>query len=60
MTFSSLGNTVVGKIVVLYTFRQGWYLVFAVGMALMGLMTVYRGLDRKRFRLLYETTEAEG
>lgn len=60
MTFSSLGNTVVGKIVVLYTFRQGWYLVFAAGMALMGLMAVYRRLDRKRFQLLYEKREKQG
>lgn len=51
---SYIGNAFVGKIVVLYTFKEGWIVVFAVGMVLMLFLAVYRGLDRKRFALLYE------
>ena len=51
---SSLGNTIVGKIIVLYTFKEGWYVVAIVGTLLMILLSVYQKLDRKRFRLLYE------
>lgn len=52
--FSSLGSTVVGKIVVLYTFREGWVFVAAIGFVLMVLLQLYRGMDTRRFRLLYE------
>ncbi|MBQ8803659.1 MAG: MFS transporter [Tyzzerella sp.] len=51
---SSLGNTIVGKLVVLYTFREGWILVFCIGMALLLLLVVYSGMDKKRFELLYK------
>lgn len=53
-TFSSLGNTLVGKIIVMYTFRAGWILVFVVGSVLMGIFAVYREMDKKRFELLYK------
>lgn len=51
---STMGNTIVGKIVVLYTFKEGWMAVFAIGMVLMILLVIYKGLDRRRFRLLYK------
>ena len=53
-TTSSLGNTVIGKIVVLYSFRQGWIAVGVLGAGILILLAIYRGLDRKRFALLYE------
>ncbi|MBE5955387.1 MAG: MFS transporter [Lachnospiraceae bacterium] len=52
-TVSSFGNTIVGRIIVLYTFREGWIFVFVVGSLLMSLFVLYRGMDRKRFELLY-------
>ena len=51
---SSLGSAVVGKIVVLYTFREGWIFVAAIGLVLMVLLQLYRGMDIRRFRLLYQ------
>ena len=51
---SSVGNTVVGKIVVLYSFKQGWIFVFGIGVVLMTLLTFYRNMDKKRFALLYK------
>ena len=51
---SSLGSAVVGKIVVLYTFREGWIFVAVVGLVLMVMLQLYRSMDIKRFRLLYE------
>lgn len=51
---SSMGNTVVGKIVMLYTIKTGWKVVFAIGMGWMILMTVYKKMDKRRFVLLYE------
>ena len=51
---SSAGNTVVGKIVVLYSFREGWIFAAVIGIVLMGMLGVYRGADKKRFKLLYE------
>lgn len=51
---SSLGSAVVGKIVVFYTFREGWIFVAAIGLVLMVLLQLYRGMDIRRFRLLYE------
>lgn len=51
---SSLGNTVVGKIVVLYSFKEGWIFVLAIGAALMLILSVYRKMDKKRFVLLYK------
>lgn len=53
-TTSSLGNTVIGKIVVLYSFRQGWIAVGVIGAGILILLAIYRGMDRKRFALLYE------
>lgn len=51
---SSLGNTVVGKIVVLYSFKEGWIFVFGIGVVLMILLAFYRNMDKKRFALLYK------
>lgn len=51
---SSLGNTVVGKIVVLYTFKEGWLFIAVIGTVLMGMLGIYRRLDKKRFELLYK------
>jgi len=53
-TASSMGNTLVGKIIVLYTYKAVWIMVFVVGMILMALFMLYRKLDRKRFSRLYE------
>lgn len=51
---SSAGNTVVGKIIVLYTFKGVWITVFGAGMILMVLFLIHRKLDRRRFARLYE------
>ncbi|MBR2895297.1 MAG: MFS transporter, partial [Oscillospiraceae bacterium] len=51
---SSLGNTLVGKIVVLYTFRAGWIFVAVTGTMLLTLLFFYQRLDRKRFHMLYK------
>lgn len=51
---STLGNTIVGKIVVLYTFKEGWYVVAVFGSILMILLTIYQRMDKKRFQLLYK------
>lgn len=50
---SSLGNTLVGKIVVQFSYREGWILVFVIGTILVLLMNWYRRADRKRFPMLY-------
>ncbi len=50
---SSMGNAIVGKVLLLYSFREAWALVFFVGMALVGVMKLYQKLDEKRFELLY-------
>ena len=52
---SSLGNTFVGKIVVLASIRTGWIFVAGIGAVLVGLMTVHKRADMKEFALLYET-----
>ena len=51
---SSLGSAVVGRIVVFYSFREGWIFVAAIGAVLMTLLWLYRSMDAKRFCLLYE------
>ena len=51
---SSLGNAIVGRIVVFYSFREGWLFVGVIGIALLLLLQVHRRLDQKRFPLLYE------
>jgi predicted PurR-regulated permease PerM len=51
---SSVGNTMVGKIIVLYTFKGVWVTVFIAGMILTALLLIYRQLDRRRFSRLYE------
>ena len=51
---SSLGSAVIGRIVVLHTFREGWIFVAVIGVLLMLLMQFYRKKDEKRFCLLYE------
>lgn len=51
---SSVGNTLIGRIVVLFTFKEGWIAVGILGMVSMILLNIYRGLDRKYFKLLYE------
>ena len=55
---SSIGNTFVGKIVVLYTFKAGWILVGILGILSLTLLTYYRGKDRVYFELLYEQKNA--
>ncbi len=50
---SSMGNTVVGKVLLLYSFKEAWALVFVVGMLLVGVMKIYQKMDQKRFELLY-------
>ena len=52
---SKLGNMMVGKIIVLYTFREGWILVFIVGVLLIMGLGMFSKLDKKRFGLLYES-----
>lgn len=51
---SSAGNTVVGKIIVMYSFTHGWITVFVFGLALTVILMIYRRLDRKEFALLYK------
>ena len=51
---SSAGNTLVGKIILLYTFKGVWVTVFIAGMILTVLFLIYRQLDRRRFSRLYE------
>ena len=51
---SSLGSAVVGRIVVFYSFREGWIFVAAIGAVLIIFLRLYRSLDAKRFYLLYE------
>ena len=55
---SSLGSTVVGSIVVGYSFREGWIFVAAIGAILMVLLHFYRKMDAKRFCLLYDRSDA--
>ena len=50
---SSVGNTFVGKIVVLYTFKTGWIAVGVLGMVSLVLLIAYRRLDKIHFKLLY-------
>ncbi|MBQ4601190.1 MAG: MFS transporter [Oscillospiraceae bacterium] len=50
---SSLGNAVVGGIIVRWSFRQGWIFVAVIGAVLMLLLRFYRAMDAKRFCLLY-------
>ena len=51
---SSVGNAVVGNVIILYTFRESWILVFGVGIILMGMLFVYQRFDQKYFHLLYD------
>lgn len=51
---SKLGNMMVGKIIVLYTFREAWIFVFVVGVLLITGLGAFSKSDRKRFQLLYE------
>ncbi len=51
---STVGNTIVGRVIVLYTFREGWILVFGVAVLLIMGLGLFNRLDRKRFGLLYE------
>ncbi len=52
---SKLGNMMVGKIIVLYTFREAWILVFIVGVLLIMGLGMFSKFDKKRFGLLYES-----
>ncbi len=54
MTVASAGNTIVGKLVILYSLRGGWAFVFGLGVLLLVTLTFYRRADKKRFGLLYE------
>ena len=53
-TSSSLGNMLVGKIVVLYSFRKGWAAIAVIGAILVAGQTLYQRADRREFALLYE------
>ena len=53
-TAASAGNTIVGKIVILYSLRAGWIFVFGLGVALMVMFSIYRQADKKRFENLYK------
>lgn len=50
---SSFGSTIVGKVIVWQSFREGWLVVFVLGTALLAVMCVYRKADRRRFPMLY-------
>lgn len=50
---SSLGSAVIGRIVVFFSFREGWIFVGVIGIILLVLLQIYRVLDAKRFHLLY-------
>lgn len=52
---STAGNTVVGKIIVMYTFREAWILVFGVALVLFAGLGIFGKMDKKRFPLLYDT-----
>ena len=51
---TSVSNTVVGKIIVLYSIREAWILVAVIGAVLVVLMTIHKKADVKKFALLYE------
>jgi len=51
---TSISNTVVGKIIVLYSIREAWVLVAVIGAILVVLMTMHKKADVKKFALLYE------
>lgn len=51
---SKLGNMAVGKIIVLYTFREAWILVLVVSVLLIMGLGIFSKRDRKRFELLYK------
>ena len=51
---STAGNTIIGKVVVMYTFREAWILVFGIGIILEIMLILYRKQDKKKFELLYE------
>ena len=51
---SKLGNMMVGKIIVMYTFREGWILVLVVSLLLIMAMGTFSKRDKQRFALLYE------
>lgn len=50
---SSIGNTFVGKLVVIYTFKAGWIAIGCLGIVAMTLLTLYKCMDKKYFKLLY-------
>ena len=52
---SKLGNMMVGKIIVMYTFREGWIFVFGIGMLLIMGLGMFAKYDKKRFGLLYKS-----
>lgn len=51
---SSIGNTFVGKIVVLQSLKAGWIFIGIMGMISLTLLTLYREKDKQYFHLLYE------
>ncbi len=50
---ASAGNKIIGKVIVMYTFREAWILVFGIGLVLQIILLFYRKADKKRFELLY-------
>lgn len=51
---SSAGNTMIGKLIVMFTFREAWIVVFGIGMMLQVMLILYRRADKKQFELLYK------
>ena len=50
---ASAANKIIGKVIVMYTFREAWILVFGIGLVLQIMLLFYRKSDKKRFELLY-------
>ena len=55
---TSVGNTIMGKAIVMYTFMAGWGVGFVMGIILMVMLVIYDRWDRKKFSLLYDTLDS--
>lgn len=51
---TSVGNAIMGKAIVMYTFAAGWGVGMVMGVVLMTMLMMYTRLDKKRFSLLYK------
>jgi MFS-type transporter involved in bile tolerance (Atg22 family) len=52
---SKFGNMIVGKVIIIYTFREGWIVVLIISILLIMGLGIFSKKDKKRFGLLYET-----